>query len=209
MTEENFAYRPEVDSMRLFLVRHGQTDANLKRLLQGSSNGILNATGIQQVEQLGHHLKNVALDHIYASDMQRAVDTAGAIARLHGLMVEVDCQLREWDVGELDGQPAAVYLKMIQGMPLSQFSPPGGQMLPEVRKRADAVIRRLVEEHMGESIMICSHGDFMRVLTGSMLQIDIDAATAFHFDNASYSVFEYLDKRWKVIAINRIATACE
>lgn len=211
MPEEDFQGRPEKGSLRLFLIRHGETDANLKRLLQGISNGPLNAKGLLQVDQLSRHLKNIALDHVFASDLQRAIDTANAIARVHGLNVEVDSQLREWDIGELDGQPAAIYLQMIKdtGKPLSQFDPPGGDKLSEVRKRADAFIQKLIIEHIGESILICSHGDFMRMMIGSMLQIDIDAATAFFFSNASYSVFELTDNHWKVIALNRIATDCK
>ncbi len=211
MAEENFHSRPEKGSTRLFLVRHGETDANLKRLLQGTSNGLLNANGMLQVDRLGRHLKNIALDHVFASDLQRAIDTANAIAEAHGLEVEIDSRLREWSVGDLDGQPAAVYLQMIKdtGMPLSHFVPPGGQKLGEVRKLADEVIKKITAEHAGKSVMICSHGDFMRMMVGSLLQIDIDTATAFHFDNASYSVFELTDGHWKVVALNRIAAGCE
>jgi broad specificity phosphatase PhoE len=211
MSEGNFTSRPEAGSLRLFLVRHGETDANRLRLLQGGSNGLLNANGRLQAEQLGRHLSEIALDRVYASDLQRAVDTAQTIAQLHGLSVEVDRRLREWDVGSLDGQPAAVYLQMIQdsGKPLSQFDPPGGEKLGEVRSRAEAFLQMLVEQHTGESILACSHGDCMRMLTGVMLQVELDAATAFHFDNASYSIFEWAGSRWRVIALNRTATDCE
>jgi len=211
VTEENFHRRPEKGSLRLFLVRHGETDANRRRVLQGTSNGPLNATGRQQAGRLGSHLENVALDHVFASDLQRAVDTAYAVVRMHGLEVEVDSLLREWDVGDLDGQPAAMYLQMIKdnGGMLSRFHPPGGQKLCEVRDRADEVIRKITAEHLGEAVMVCSHGDFLRQVVGSILQIDIDTATAFYFDNASYSVFEFADQHWKVVAINRTATPCE
>ncbi len=211
MTEENFNSRPAAGSLRLFLVRHGETEANLKRFIQGTSNGPLNARGYQQVDQLAWHLKNVVLDHVFASDLQRAIDTARAIALPHGLTVEVDERLREWNCGELDGRPAAVYLQMIKdtGKPLSLFEPPGGERLDEVRKRAKAFLDDLSTNHIGESILLCSHGDFMRMLVGVLLQIDIDAAIAFHFDNASYSVFELMNNQWKVLALNRIATSCD
>ncbi len=209
MAEVNFQCRPEGETLRLFLVRHGETDANLKRYLQGMINGPLNATGREQAERLGRHLQSVSLDRVWSSDMQRAIDTAAAVAGPHGLTVDIDPRLREWDVGDLDGQPAAIYLQMIKatGKPLSQFVPPGGQTLPEVRQRADAVIRQLVDAHLGETILMCSHGDFMRMLTGSILQIDSDAAMAFYFDNASYSVFEFIEGHWKVLALNRIAAS--
>jgi len=211
VTEMDFQHKPEASTLRLFLVRHGETNSNLNRVLQGVSNGILNDNGWQQVEKLGGHLQNVALDHVYSSDLQRAMDTAYAVAQAHELEVESDSQLREWDVGELDGQPAALFLKMIKdsGKPLSHFQPPGGQTLNEMRVRVEGVVRRLVESHLGQAVLIVSHGDFMRLMVGSMLGIDTDTAAAFHFNNASYSVFEYTDRHWKVIALNRIATDCE
>ncbi len=210
MAEEDFHRSPEQGGLRLFIVRHGETDANLNRFLQGVSDGPLNATGRLQVERLAKALKNIALDQVYASDLERAVGTAAAIAEAHGLGVEQDSQLREWNIGELDGLPAAVYLKMVNetGLPLSQFDPPGGQKLGEVRSRADAFLRKVIAEHPGETVLICSHGDFMRQMVGSILQIDVDKATAFYFDNASYSVFEYNAGRWKVITLNRIAADC-
>jgi probable phosphoglycerate mutase len=207
MAEKNFQARSEPGCLRLFLVRHGETEANRLRLIQGSSDGLLNAAGQAQAERLAEHLRLVALDQVFASDMRRATATAMPIAQAHSLALQVDPQLREWDVGELDGMPASQYLQMIRetGRPLSAFHPPGGATLGETRQRAEAVIRRLVEEHRGESVLICSHGDFMRMLVSAILQIDSDAATAFHFDNASYSVFEYKDRQWKALALNRIA----
>lgn len=210
MTEENFHHSPEEGNLRLFLVRHGETEANRKRFLQGVSNGPLNAAGRLQGKRLANHLKEIALDHVYASDLQRAADTAAAIAQTHGLNVELDSQLREWNVGELDGQPAAIFLEMIKkiGLPLSHFDPPGGQKLGEVRSRAEAFLQKVLDEHHGEAVLICSHGDFMRQMVGSILQIDVDKATAFHFENASYSVFEFNGDQWRVVALNRIAMAC-
>ncbi len=211
MVEENFHRRPAAGSLRLFLVRHGETEANRNHLLQGASNGLLNETGQRQVQRLASHLKEIALDCVYASDLQRAFATAQAVAGAHGLEVETDCRLREWNVGELDGLPAAVYLQMIQetGQPLSQFAPPGGERLGQVRQRAQAILEKLIAEHMGEAVLVCSHGDWMRMMVGVLLEIDPDMATAFHFDNASYSVFEFAHDRWRVVALNRTVNGCE
>ncbi|MEE4176472.1 MAG: histidine phosphatase family protein, partial [Bacteroides sp.] len=63
---------------RIILVRHGQTLANEKQLLQGSSDGPLNAQGRQEVERLGLHLGNFQIDHVISSDLIRALDTAQA-----------------------------------------------------------------------------------------------------------------------------------
>lgn len=206
MTEDNFTSKPEKEGLRLFLVRHGQTDANLKKVLQGISNGYLNPEGMLQSERLGNHLRKVALDHVFASDLQRAIDTAKAVAHHHQLEVEIDPRLREWNCGDLDGMPASDFHRMLKesGKPVSQLTPPHGEKLEQVRQRADSFIKYLLEEHLGESILACSHGDLMRMLVSSVLQINVDTAQAFYFDNASYSVFEYNDQQWKIITSNRI-----
>jgi len=210
MTEEHFNHRPGPGCLRLFLVRHGETDANLNRHLQGISNGILNENGKQQVERLGRHLQTTAIDHVYASDLLRAVDTARAVARRHDLDVEIDSELREWNVGELDGLPATLFLQMIRdsGRPISEFIPPGGDALEAVSRRAQRAVERITARHMGQTVVVCSHGDFMRMMVGAMLKLPIDAAAAFHFDNASYSVFEHCEQQWRVLTINRVAGDC-
>jgi broad specificity phosphatase PhoE len=211
MTEEYFNRKPDPGCLRLFLVRHGETDANRKRYLQGTSNGLLNECGIRQAEKLSRHLRTTAIDYVYASDLQRAVDTARAIAQVHRLEVKIDSELREWNVGELDGIPATIFLQMIKdsGKPISEFLPPGGDQLDLVLQRAQRVIARIIEEHMGQSIIICSHGDFMRMMFGAMMKLTIETASAVHFDNASYSVFEFSEQQWKILTINRVAVNCE
>ena len=100
--------------LRLVLVRHGQTDANLNRVLQGQSDGELNATGSRQAEELGRHLKDFRIDQIIASPMRRAQDTAAAIARHHQLAVKTNPLVVEWNCGVLDGVPAEIFRKKLQ-----------------------------------------------------------------------------------------------
>jgi 2,3-bisphosphoglycerate-dependent phosphoglycerate mutase len=211
MTETDFNLKPQPHLLRLFLVRHGETDANLNHLIQGTSDGPLNQTGIAQAARLGQFLKNVHLDHIHASDLKRAVDTASMIAGFHNLKVKVDLRLREWDCGVLDGMPAAVFLNMIKEThkPISLFTPPGGETIQEVTKRAESYLADLKAQHMGEAVLLCAHGDIMRMLFSSMLNIGADQANAIYFNNASYSVLEFNGESWKLLASNRLPAACD
>jgi hypothetical protein len=87
----------------------------------------------------------------------------------------------------------------------SQFNLPG-ETLSEGRKRA-CFILKLIDQHIGETVLICSHGD-LYMMTGSVLCIDIDTATAFHFITLVQRV-RMRGNHWKVVALNRITTDCE
>jgi broad specificity phosphatase PhoE len=211
MTERDFNDKPEKNLLRLFLVRHGQTNANFNHLIQGTSDGPLNQAGIEQAARLGLFLRNVHLDCIQASDLVRAKDTAAMVAGHHHLNIEVDSRLREWDCGELDGMPAAVFLKMIKesGKPISLFAPPGGETLNDVLLRAESYLSDLKAHHMGDAVLLVAHGDIMRILLSCLLNIGADQANAIYFGNGSYSVLEFDGENWKLLASNRLPVECD
>ena len=191
--------------LRLVLVRHGQTDANLNRVLQGQSDGELNATGRQQVEELGRHLKDLHVDQVIASTMRRARDTAVAIARYHRLTVKTTSLIGEWNCGVLDGVSAEVFRKKLQesDAPLSSFRPEDGETLLEVQQRAAAFLRDVVANYQDQTVLVCSHGDFMRALMSLLLQISIEEASGIYFDNASYSILKFESGHWIPVAMNQ------
>jgi broad specificity phosphatase PhoE len=198
--------------LRLILVRHGQTEANLRKILQGQSDGPLTALGLQQAERLAIHLKNFHIDQIYSSDLSRASDTAAAIAKYHHIHFQTSPLLREWNGGELDGQPAEVFKQLVQTLkssnnPLSAYRARGGETLIEVRQRAGAFLQQLITNNQGQTVLVCSHGDFLRMLMSVILKKDADEAetsTSFFLDNASFSIFKLDGDQWKIIAFNQL-----
>jgi broad specificity phosphatase PhoE len=191
--------------LRLILVRHGQTDANLNRLLQGQSDGVLNATGLQQAEALAKHQKDFPIDQIISSPLRRAQDTAAAIARYHHLDVKTTILIREWNCGLLDGLPAEIFRKKLQESagPLSLFRPEGGETLLEVRQRAADFLSDLIANYQDQTVLVCTHGDFMRALMSLLQQIEIEQASGIYFENASYSILESENGRWNLVAFNQ------
>jgi broad specificity phosphatase PhoE len=192
--------------LRLILVRHGQTDANLNRVLQGQSDGPLNATGLQQAERLAQHLKDFAIDQIISSTLRRAQETASAVARYHDLPVKTEVRLREWDCGALDGVPTEVFRKKLQEHKgtLSLFRPEGGETLVEVQQRAAEFLSLSTAAYQGQTVLVCSHGDFMRTLMSLLHQITIEQASEIFFENASYSILELQDGRWNLLELNQL-----
>ena len=90
--------------VKVILVRHGETDWNEARRIQGgSSNTPLNERGRKQAEGLALRLRQEKLQAIYASPLQRSLDTAKAIAYYHQLEVGIEPSCREIAAGQLEG----------------------------------------------------------------------------------------------------------
>ncbi|MBI4759502.1 MAG: histidine phosphatase family protein, partial [Chloroflexi bacterium] len=89
--------------MRLLLVRHGETDWNAEERYQGTTDVPLSAQGRAQAQALTSRMAGEVLDAIYASDLQRAWQTAEVIAAPHGLPVRPEPRLREIDFGAWEG----------------------------------------------------------------------------------------------------------
>lgn len=208
MTSENpFQSAPADGVTRLIFVRHAQTEANAKHYLQGQSDGVLNAVGKAQAANIAGYLRTFFIDKVYSSNQKRAVATATAIADEHGLSVQTDVRLQEWNCGDWDGMPAAEFLQMTreQGLKASTLQPPNGETFQQVRSRAVAVLAEILDESEGKSVLICSHGDFIRSSIGILMGIEADIVTNFLLDNASYSILENQQGTWKILTLNRIS----
>lgn len=189
---------------RLILVRHGQTESNLRRYLQGQSDGLLTEVGKQQVEDLSCHLRDMQFDKIISSDLKRAKNTAEVIAKYHGITVEEKLIVREWNCGDLDGLPAEALFKARteSDQNLADFRPERGETLREVRARAEKFLCEIEADFTGLNVIVCSHGDFLRMLIGVITQISIQEANDIYLNNASYSIFKRENDKWHTDTIN-------
>lgn len=88
----------------IFLVRHGETVDNARQIMQGQTQGELNARGREQALQVARRLAAEHLDAVVSSDLRRAIQTAEIIARPHGLTVSTTPLLRERDWGSFTGR---------------------------------------------------------------------------------------------------------
>lgn len=90
----------------IVIVRHGETLANSMGVLQGQQDTALNDFGKRQAQAVAERLAKDHFDAVLSSDLGRAMDTAKAIVQYHeGLQVIPTKELREWNLGELQGQP--------------------------------------------------------------------------------------------------------
>ena len=156
--------------MRLLLTRHGETQENKARILQGWLPGKLSPKGRKQARQLAQHLKSPHLNYIYTSDLARTVDTATIIAKFHPHAIMIKSKfLRERNLGKFQGKKVSE--KDWQSLPGNQYNnkPPGGENFAEVRKRIKTFYQHLRRRSFTQTILIVGHDDSMRLLEGILL----------------------------------------
>ncbi len=149
--------------VRLVLVRHGETDWNSVRRIQGgSSDTPLNNNGKRQADNIALRLKSEEIQAIYSSPQQRALNTAQAIARYHNTDVIVLPALREIEVGKLEGKTSAeVGLRFDELLVPDGKNVlpkiPGGESLTDLQERAWGTVRGLISEYSDGVIVAVTH----------------------------------------------------
>ncbi|MEI7987095.1 MAG: histidine phosphatase family protein [Armatimonadota bacterium] len=180
--------------MRLYLVRHGQTDWNVQKRAQGHTDRPLDETGILQAKQVGKAFLDLPVQRILTSDLKRAHQTAAEIARRSKIELEVLPELRERGFGEWEGQNfAEIAIRFgfeadFKGVTRNEVTPPGGESFVEVWDRLVSVVANV--RRRNENTAIVAHGGTCSLLTAMFLDGDVSLSNAFRFSNASINEFE-------------------
>ncbi len=170
----------------VYLVRHGQTEWNLKRRFQGQFDVPLSAEGVRQAEIMANWLTNqqVQFDAIYTSDLLRAWQTARPAGERLGLTPRPVAALREIHAGEWQGLLTTEIEQRYPGQlgrwhqEPHEFRLPGGETIPEVQARVLAWYVEAIKEHRGQAIVVVSHGMAIRTLLAALNGWDIADAEA-------------------------------
>ena len=193
--------------MRLIVVRHGETLFNAQGRFTGQLDVPLSAEGEQQAEALGQRLSIVKLDAIVASDLQRARATAQAIARHHGLAVEVDVDLREIAFGSWEGSTYAEVLAREEALVQRwqadpTVSPPGGgETVTQLHKRVVRALERWRERYPGGTVLWAVHGGVIEVLLCHLLHVELQRRWEFRHANASITEIELEGKGATIVRL--------
>lgn len=156
--------------MRLLLIRHGESQANVVGGMDTSAPGPdLTDKGRAQATSLVARLSGESVEAVYASTLVRAQQSAQPLADSLGLPVHVRDGLREVRVGELEAKsdPAAVaayravYRQWLEGDPEQVL--PGGESARQAVARFDAVVREIEAEHADGTVAVFTHGSALRL----------------------------------------------
>ena len=195
--------------VKVILVRHGETEWNrLRRIQGGNSDTQLNQRGRKQAASLALRLKQEEIQAVYSSPLQRAQDTARAIAGYHQLPVGVEPSLKEIEVGELEGVSIAevgkhlsqLLIRHSQGEELPKI--PGGESLTEVQQRVWGTIQRLVSRHGDGVLVVVSH--YFSILTAvcSVLNLPLSQIDRLRLNSASISILTFDEQATRLTLFN-------
>jgi probable phosphoglycerate mutase len=144
----------------ILLARHGETDWNAARRVQGHTDVPLNERGREQARALAEELADEPLEAVYASDLLRAHETARIVAERKGLHVTVLPELRERNFGTWEG---LTDVEVFERFPQARTGTWGdAETREELSHRILAALRRIAERHPDGRVLVVAHGGPLR-----------------------------------------------
>lgn len=164
--------------MKIYFVRHGQTEENVANIIQGHQPGKLTAVGHEQARRVGKRLGEIEFDAIYSSDLGRVVETARYVADYQKASITYDPRLRERGAGIFEGLPRQELWNAEDGsgQPQIEFRPEGGESFLDLQVRIESFLESSLLRHAGESVLVLSHGGWNRQLLGLAMELSIAAS---------------------------------
>ena len=186
--------------MKLFLIRHGQSEANLCTYYTGQTDVALTELGITQAEALQPILSQHHFDKVYSSDLKRARQTCEHA--LPGVTYETSKLLREFDVGRLAGvQLGSVERKdSLDPDERPDYTDYDGENAKMVCARAKAFLEMLEKEPC-EYVAAFSHLGFMNCMIRTILETSYPGGHIY-LGNCVIHVMEYDGTKWRLLALN-------
>ena len=177
---------------RILALRHGETTWNQDKRLQGHLDIPLNPRGYWQAARAADALREEAIAAVYSSDLERAQQTASAIASALAMDVRTHSGLRERHFGDFQGktwteleleEPAAT-LDWRTRVP--DFAPGGGgETLLQLRERIERSVNEIAARHRGEQIVIVAHGGVLDMVYRLATGLEVQAPRTWLVENAA------------------------
>ncbi|CFR08918.1 adenosylcobalamin/alpha-ribazole phosphatase [Yersinia kristensenii] len=186
--------------MRLFLVRHGQTEANLHGVFCGLTDVALTPLGAEQAGNVAGWLAEVEFTHAVSSQLLRARHTADIVLAGHSINAGADDQLNEMNFGEwemrhhhdLQREDPNAWAAWVADW--QQASPTGGESFPQFSARIESAVQSLFSIKDNEkNQLVVSHQGVLSLMLARLLAMPAAAMWHFHFEQGAYSVLEIHD----------------
>jgi broad specificity phosphatase PhoE len=193
----------------IVLVRHGQTEWNKVERIRGRADIALDATGLAQAEVTGQRVASEFHPvEVYCSPLQRALQTARAIASLLGREPQIDAGFVDMDFGAWQGLSAPEVRQRWPGEAVAwvkaphTVSFPGGESLSAVRERSAAALHALIERHQNQTIAVVAHTVVNRVLLCHVLGIETANYWRIGQETCALNVFTWRDEVFYIQSLN-------
>ena len=193
----------------LYIIRHGQTDLNLKGIVQGRGiDASLNATGRKQAEAFYAHYKDVRFDKIYTSTLVRTHQTVAPFA---GIPTEQLAGLDEigWGIYEGKEQTPDImegFLAVTERWRLGELdcAVEGGETPNQLAARQRGALKHILSRPDEKTVLVCMHGRAMRVFLCLLIDRDIASMDEFPHTNTALYKVHYDGKQFSIVDAYRI-----
>lgn len=176
--------------MKIYVIRHGLTELNKKKLVNGQIDESLSPEGVEQAK-IATNVIPASIQYIYASPLKRAKQTAKIINSKLNRPIFLQAELTEIHMGSLAGK---AWKDMEAGLKLKQkhraiefdYRPQGGESAKEVKKRVFEFLKKINNKHNDHEALIVTHGGIIRLLHllehGKQLLDEIEHISLYTFD---------------------------
>lgn len=191
----------------VYIVRHGETDSNVRHTCLGHKDVLLNENGKEQVRLLAKKLIDVEFDAVYVSPLTRAVDTASAIKKKAPMTMSyglIERDFGQWDdmtFDEIEKAHPEEYKKWQDNW--TEYEIPEGESAQAVQKRVNDTLDKLTASHKDERILIVTHLGTARHIISHLLGLTTEESWRFTLDNAGVAILsEDNEGRWLLKGLN-------
>lgn len=182
---------------RICFIRHGETDWNVEKRIQGQIDIPLNETGRAQALAMAFSAAHHSLDAIYSSDLMRARDTANMLAERRGLDVKILPPLRERHFGIFQGLTAAegkvqqpeAHARYLARDPDYDFVT--GESMHSLAARVETAVQAMTQHHAGQTIAAVTHGGVLDILYRKATGKPLHAPRDFNIPNCALNWFSF------------------
>ena len=190
--------------MKIYLVRHGETDWNQAGLLQGQTDIALNAQGLEQAREAAERLKEVPFEIAFCSPLIRAKRTAETIIGDRKITLTTDERLRELNFGPWEG----VDIRSIKDAASQPFTNPGSYIPPvgaesfaQLYKRSGEFVDQVLLPLEGtyETVLVVAHGGVNRSILNPVLNIPVDDFWRVHMGNCATAILDCTDGKLSLL----------
>lgn len=185
----------------LYVVRHGESEANLNEIVRGQTEAPLTVNGENQAKKRGKDFENIKFDAIFSSDIGRAFKTAEFIKLDRKLAIMTHKLLRERNFGPFEGKSIEHYLevnkklfddlKTMEEKEKLAFKPhPDHESNDEIAMRMLTFLREIAVTYLGQKVLVVSHGSIMRATLMHLGFATYDELPSKTIENTAYFVLE-------------------
>ncbi|MCI1899842.1 MAG: 2,3-diphosphoglycerate-dependent phosphoglycerate mutase GpmB [Enterobacter sp.] len=188
--------------LQVYLVRHGETQWNAERRIQGQSDSPLTAKGEQQAWQVAERAKTLGITHVISSDLGRTQQTARIIADACGCDIILDPRMRELDMGVLEKRHVDSLTDEEEGWRRTLVNGtedgriPDGESMQELSVRVQAALADCLKLPEGSRPLLVSHGIALGCLVSTILGLPAYAERRLRLRNCSISRIDYQESPW-------------